>query len=220
MTPTPDDLLRFGPLLLFAMAVAETAVPAGLVVPAGVALATGSFLAHQGLLAWELVIPASAAGALVGDSIGFWLGRTGSPLLERTPGGVGRLARGARKRAAVLFDRHALAAVTGARLVAFVRTLMPPTAGSSGMSYPRFLAFDAPGVLGWTALYVILGLGAGEGWTAWSAGAKSGAAFLLLLVLLVVGFTVWRIRKVRRVAAADRAASNRAASDRPGGGAP
>lgn len=191
----PDDLLRSGPLLLFAMAVAETAVPLGLVVPAGVALATGVFLAHQGLLPWALVLSASCLGALVGDSLGFWLGRKGSPLLRRTPGFVGRLAAPAAARAGILFRDHPLVAVTGGRLVAFVRTLMPATAGASGMTYLRFVAFDIPGVAAWALLYMAIGLGAGEGWGLIVEGSGPG---LLPLALLIVAVALWAGRRLRR----------------------
>lgn len=208
MTPSPDDLLRSGPLLLFVMAVAETAVPAGIVVPAGVALATGAFLAHQGLLSWEVVVPASMAGALLGDSVGYWLGRSGSPVLQKTlrrsPDRVQRMARGAGERTRRLFTHHALVAVTGGRLVAFVRTFMPATAGGSGMTYLRFLAFDLPGVVGWALLYVAIGLGAGEGWRAVSGQAAPGLA-ALVAVLVVLGAVALRVRlrrKVRATAAA------------------
>lgn len=194
---SPDDILRSGPILLFAMAVAETAVPAGMVVPAGVALATGVFLAHQGLLPWEAVLAASCAGALVGDTLGFWLGRKGSPWLQRTPGFVGRLAGRAAVRSGTVFRKRPLVAVTGGRLVAFVRTLMPATAGASGLTYVRFLAFDVPGVMGWAVLYVAIGLGAGEGWRMVTEGAGPG---LLPVALLVVGALVFVVRRLRRAA--------------------
>jgi membrane-associated protein len=223
MAPSPDDLLRSGPLLLFLMAVAETAVPAGLVVPAGVALATGAFLAHQGLLGWEVVVPASMAGALVGDSVGYWLGRSGSPFLQRTlrrsPERVQRLARGAGERTRRLFAHHALVAVTGGRLVAFVRTFMPATAGGSGMTYLRFLAFDVPGVVGWAALYVAIGLGAGEGWRAVSGEAGPGLA-AVLAVLVVLGAVALKVR-VRRKAGTTAADGSAGGTGSPGGeGAP
>lgn len=192
---SPEDILRSGPVLLFAMAVAETAVPAGMVVPAGVALATGVFLAHQGLLPWEAVLAASCAGALVGDSLGFWLGRKGSPWLQRTPGFVGRLTGRAAVRTGTLFRNHPLVAVTGGRLVAFVRTLMPATAGASGLTYARFLAFDVPGVVGWALLYVAIGLGAAEGWRMIAQGAGPG---LLPVALLVVGALFLVVRRLRR----------------------
>jgi dephospho-CoA kinase len=194
----PEDVLRVGPLLLFAMAVAETAVPAGLLVPAGVAFSTGVFLAHQGLIGWEGVLLAPVAGALVGDSLGYWLGRRSSPLLQRTPGRLGRLVLGARRRSARIFETHALLAVTGGRTVSFVRTFMPATAGASGVPYPRFLLFDGAGVAVWAVLYVALGIGAAEGWQALAGRTGPGLAAFVLLALLVLaaglGIRRWKGR--------------------------
>jgi membrane-associated protein len=198
--PTPEDLLRFGPALLFVMAVAETAVPAGLLVPAGVAFSTGIFLAHRGLMAWEAVVPAAMAGAMVGDSVGFWFGRKGASLLQRGPfvftprtGRLATLVRGARIRTAEFFRERAMVAVTGGRAISFVRTFMPATAGASGVPYLRFLVYDGVGVVGWALLYIALGLGAAEGWRAFSA--RSGPAllaFALLGILLVLATWVLR----------------------------
>ena len=203
MDISPEVLLRSGPLLLFAMAVAETAVPLGLVVPAGVALATGAALAHQGLLPWEAVLAASMGGALVGDSLGYWLGRRGGRLLGGRSGRVGPLVERARLRAAGLFHTHSLLAVTGGRMVAFVRTLMPPTAGVSGITYPRFLAYDLPGVVGWAALYVALGLGVAESVRALLAGGLPGPLPLTLVALVALALwaqaRVWRRRRTARV---------------------
>lgn len=197
MEMSPDVLLRSGPLLLFVMAVAETAVPLGMVVPAGVALATGAALAHQGLLPWEGVLAASMGGALVGDSVGYWLGRRGSRVLNGRFGRLGSLVGRAHLRATGLFRAHSLLAVTGGRMVAFVRTLMPPVAGVSGITYPRFLAYDLPGVVGWAALYVALGLGVAGTVRALLAGGLPGPVPFLLI--LAVGTVIWiQVRLWRR----------------------
>lgn len=194
---SPDDLLRSGPLLLFGMAVAETAVPLGLMVPAGVALSTGALLAHQGLMGWEFVLVASIAGALVGDSLGYWLGRRGGGVVRRMPNRLRTLASRAERRTRALFDQHALLAITGGRMVAFVRTLMPATAGASGVSYPRFLLFDVPGVLAWSVLYVGIGIGASEGARVLIRRELPGALPAALLFLILVGVAL-RLLAVRR----------------------
>ena len=201
MEASTDLLLRFGPVLLFVMAVAETAVPAGLVVPAGVALATAAALAHQGLLPWEGVLAAAMVGAVVGDSLGYWLGRRGVRVLDGRSGRLGAVVAAAQLKASRLFRSHSLLAVTGGRLVAFVRTLMPPVAGVSGITYPRFLAYEIPGVVGWALLYVALGLGAAETLRSMTAGGMPGV--VPLLVLALVGVALWlHLRLWRRRAAA------------------
>jgi membrane-associated protein len=194
---SPDDLLRTGPLLLFGMAVAETAVPMGLMVPAGVALSTGALLAHQGLMRWELVLLASMTGALVGDSFGYWLGRRGGRVFRRMPESLRDVASRAERRTRALFHGHALLAITGGRMVAFVRTLMPATAGASGISYPRFLIFDVPGILAWALLYTGIGVGAAEGARVLIRRELPGALPAAVIVVLLVGAAL-RTLAVRR----------------------
>ncbi len=207
---SPQLLLRSGPPLLFAMAFAETAVPLGIMVPAGVALATGALLAHQGYLAWELVLAASISGAIAGDSAGFWLGKKGSSALLRVPGPFGRRVAMAQVRTSRLFRSHALVAISGGRLVAFVRTFMPATAGASGVAYLRFVAFDLVGIVGWALLYVSIGIASAEGWRA-LRGVQGSAvpALASMLAALVLGLLVRRLlqrsRRRRRTPCADRA---------------
>jgi membrane-associated protein len=200
--PSPDLLLVMGPGLLFVMALAETSVPAGLLVPAGVALALGAFLAWDGYLPVPAVLVASGTGALAGDSLGFWLGRRGGGRLVRVGGPVGRLIRRYEASTGRLYRKHPLTAVSLARTVSFVRTLMPATAGMSGMSYPRFLAFDVVGVVAWLALYVVVGILAGESWRLVSGVLGTGWAVLFLLAGLGA-FVLHHRRQAREAAAAD-----------------
>ncbi len=199
MTPSPEVLVALGPLLLFVMAAAETSVPAGLLVPAGVSLALGAFLAHEGLLPWGAVLAAAGSGALVGDSVGFWIGRSGTARFARTPGLVGRVLRRARGAARGLLLRPPLVSVTMARLASFVRTLMPAAAGMSGMTYPRFLAFDIAGVALWIALYAGIGVAAGESWRL--ASGLLGTGWALIIFLALVGSWLLARRRRRREAA-------------------
>lgn len=167
------------------MAVAETAFVTGLVVPAGVATSLGAFLASQGHFGLLEITLFAAAGALLGDSLGFWIGRKGGGRLRVRKGRLGELVGRQRARAGRLFDFHPLYAVSFARLVAFVRTLMPVTAGTSRMRYHRFVVYDLLGVAGWTAMYVAVGVLAGASWRRVSAWIGTGWAILFVVVGLV-----------------------------------
>lgn len=193
--PSAELLLVLGPGLLFAMALAETSMPLGLLVPAGVATALGAFLATEGFIGLPQVLIAAGAGAVTGDSIGYWLGRTGSARLLRVPGPVGRLARRFEQPAARLFAGRPIVAISLARTVSFVRTLMPASAGMSGISYPRFLLFGIPGVLAWLLLYGGIGVVAGESWRLASGILGTGWAALIVLV----GGVSWLVARARRL---------------------
>lgn len=177
---------------------AETSFVTGLVVPAGVATAFGAFLAAGGHFPLSDVVLFAGAGALLGDSIGFGVGRHGG---RRMLSGGGRLAALARRhlpRTRELLGRHPLFGVSVARLVPFVRTLMPMTAGASGVAYPRFLLFDLVGVAGWVAEYVAIGYLAGESWR-WVSGAVGTGWAVLFVGVLLAAWLAAR-RRARREA--------------------
>ncbi len=197
LLPSPEFLLVLGPPLLFAMAMAETAIPLGLGVPAGVALSLASFLAMEGLLPWPGVLAAGALGALTGDSLGFWLGRRGSRLASRSSGFTARMVGRYGAVTKRIYGKSPLISVTLARTISFVRTLMPATAGMGNLTYPRFLAYDLCGVALWLALYVGVGVVAGESWKQASGILGTGWALLLVVGGTVAWLTARRHRSAR-----------------------
>jgi membrane protein DedA with SNARE-associated domain len=120
-----------------------------------IAAATYAGATHR--LDITFVIGAAAAGAIIGDSIGFWLGREiGFPLLHKYGPRVG-LTEPRLKLGQYLFLRHGGKVVFFGRFVALLRTLAAFLAGANGMFWPRFLFFNAAGGMFWASLF---GLGA------------------------------------------------------------
>lgn len=159
-----EQLEAYGPWLLFALTLLETSFLWGLVVPAGVAISVATVLALAGTLELPQVVMAALAGGALGDSAGYWVGRATG---ERMLAGQGRWARVVRRRQDDLgrfFGRHPAYSVSAARLVAFVRTVMPVAAGMTGIRYPRFLAYELLGLAGCVAVYVTIGVLAQESW--------------------------------------------------------
>lgn len=100
-----------------------------------------------------LVIAAGAAGAILGDNIGFWIGREiGYRLLLRY-GRYVYLSEARIKLGQYLFLGHGGKIVFFGRFVAVLRALAALLAGANRMSWPRFLLFNAAGGIGWAALY-------------------------------------------------------------------
>lgn len=99
------------------------------------------------------VIAAASAGAIIGDGIGFWLGRAfGLHLLLR----FGRYVRITERRIRLgqyLFRRHGGKVVFFGRFVALLRAMAAFLAGTNRMAWPRFLLFNAAGGVAWSALY-------------------------------------------------------------------
>ena len=191
-------LSEHGLWLLFVLAVAETSFVTGLAVPSGLATSAATVLALEGVLALPGVAAAALAGGWCGDSLGYWIGRAGRDRLRASPRRWVRWLRGTEGEGARFFGRHPAYSVTVARLVSFVRTLMPMAAGMSGMRYARFLAWEAPGVLGWLAMYVGIGLVARESWRLASQIVGVGWT----VVFVVAGIVLWLGRRRARGAPA------------------
>ncbi len=103
------------------------------------------------------VIGAAASGAIVGDSLGFFIGRKiGFPLLHRYGPRIG-LTEPRLKLGQYLFLRHGGKVVFFGRFVAVLRTFAALLAGVNGMFWPRFLVFNAAGGMLWAMTF---GLGA------------------------------------------------------------
>ncbi len=191
-------LPSLGPWLLVAMTWAETSFITGLVVPAGVATAMAAFLSTQGYFPLEAVVGAAGVGALAGDLTGFWVGRRFGGRLAEGRGFLTRMARRYEPRTTRLFQRHPIYAVTGARLISFVRTLMPSMAGMSPLTVLRFLAYDLLGVVGYVAMYTAIGTLAGESWRRAVQWVGTGGTLLLGAAALAVWFL--SRRRKRRLA--------------------
>lgn len=183
-----EQLAEHGPWLLFLMAILETCFVTGLVVPSGVATSAATILALEAGLPIAPVIVAAAAGGFIGDSIGFWIGELFGERVLR-PGSRSRAMLGPRfEEAQSIFRRHPIYSVTIARLISFVRTLMPMAAGMSSLSYTRYLSYEVIGVLGWVTIYVSFGFAGREGWEAATRmfGLGGTIVFAVGVLLLVV----------------------------------
>ena len=140
----------------------------------------------------SLVIAAAAAGAILGDNIGFWIGREiGHRLLIRFGPSIGLNERRL-KLGQFLFLRYGAEAVFLGRFVAVLRALAALLAGANGMAWPRFLVANALGGIVWASLY---GLGAYLFGNEIHRLSKSAGTALLILALLAVAVGVVFIRR-------------------------
>jgi len=193
-----EQLAAYGPWLLFVLAFLETCFLWGLVVPAGVAISVATVLALAGTLELPQVVAAALAGGAIGDSAGYWVGRATG---ERILAGRGRWARLVRRRQDDLgrfFGRHPLYSVSVARLVSFVRTVMPMAAGMTGIAYPRYLAYELLGLAGCVTLYVAIGVLAQESWQVATQLVGLGGALAFAAAGTVLWVAFWRRHRHRR----------------------
>ena len=132
-----------------ALAALVGAESGGMPVPGETALITASVLAQRGKLELELVILIAASAAIVGDNIGFLLGRRlGRVLLER-PGRLQSHRTAVLERADRLFERHGAKTVFFGRWITGLRVWAAWLAGAAHMPWPRFLLYNALGGVAW-----------------------------------------------------------------------
>ncbi|MDD5318468.1 MAG: DedA family protein [Candidatus Pacebacteria bacterium] len=146
----------FGVLGVWLAIFMESGILLGIVLPGDSLLFTAGLLASQGLLQiWPLVI-GSIAAAIIGDSVGYSIGKkAGKVLFERKETFYFR--KEYVDRAHVFFEKYGARAVLLARFVPIVRTLIPPLAGISSMPYKTFIRWNVLGGIIWTAGVSLIG---------------------------------------------------------------
>jgi membrane protein DedA with SNARE-associated domain len=138
-----------------------------------------------------LVVVAATAGAVMGDNLGFWLGRMfGFQLLTRF-GGYLRITPPRIKLGQYMFGRYGGPVVFFGRFVAVLRALAAFLAGANQMTWPRFLVFNGAGAIVWAGLYGFGAFAIGKNIHR-VAGPIGIAIGLVVLVLLSAGFAFLR----------------------------
>jgi membrane-associated protein len=188
-------LLDYGLLILFGLIAMESA---GVPLPGETALITAAVLSERGDLHHSLfvVIVVAAAAAIVGDNIGYWLGRKGGrALLQRIPIVRDHFER-VLPRAERFFRRHGAKTVFIGRFVAFLRVTSAWLAGISHMQWWRFLLWNAAGGIAWAVVISVvayqLGRAAADAISRYGLYAAIGIG--VVLVIGFVGFRLWRRR--------------------------
>lgn len=97
----------------------------------------------------DLVVLAAVGGAVLGDNLGFLIGRQGGQRLLRRYGRYVRVDENRLRLGRYLFDRHGGKVVFFGRFVPVLRMWAAFLAGSNDMSWRRFLAFNAAGAATW-----------------------------------------------------------------------
>jgi undecaprenyl-diphosphatase len=193
MSPLFELLPEYGPWLLFVLAILETSFVTGLVVPSGLATSAATVFALEGRMELAPIVLAAFAGGGVGDSLGFWIGRFFGEHVLRDGSRWSRVLGARRAVVEQLFARHPAYSVTMARLISFVRTVMPMAAGMSDLSYRRYLPYELAGLAAWVVLYVTIGLVARESWEVATQVVGVGGT----VVFAAVGLVAWRVWRRR-----------------------
>lgn len=178
---------HLGYLILFALIGVESA---GVPVPGETALVTAGVLSHHGQFQIEVVIAIAAAAAIVGDQVGYVIGRTaGRRLLER-PGFLQEHRRAVLRRGEPFFAKHGPKAVFLGRWVAVLRIAASWLAGINRMPWPVFTFWNALGGVAWATSVGLLAYYLGP--AAEHVFKVIGVAGVAAIALAVAGLLAWR----------------------------
>ncbi|HEV3127665.1 MAG TPA: DedA family protein [Solirubrobacteraceae bacterium] len=197
-THTLDTLLsNYGYAAVFAFVMVESL---GVPFPGETMVITAALYAgvtHH-LVVW-LIWASAAAGAIIGDNIGFAVGHWGGYRLLRRYGPKVHLNEAKLKVGRLIFERHGGKVVFFGRFVSILRTYAAFLAGTNRMHWLRFLAFNAAGGIVWSGIFAVGFYYAGHALKRARGPADIGLGVAAAVVLVL--FIVWLRRNERRLEA-------------------
>jgi membrane protein DedA with SNARE-associated domain len=183
--------------LLFLIVMGESS---GVPVPGETALITASILASRGKLQIELVIVLAAIAAIVGDNIGYLIGRKGGRWLLERPGRFYRQRRQVLETGEPFFERHGPKAVFFGRFILGLRVWASWLAGATRMDWRSFVLWNALGGICWATVIGLLSyyLGHAAGDAVKTFGLYGLAAALLAIATALFAHRRHRLGQKRK----------------------
>jgi membrane protein DedA with SNARE-associated domain len=188
---------RFG---YFGVAVLVFVESFGVPAPGETAIIAGAVYAGQGHLNVFVLAVVAFLAAVIGDCLGYLIGRSGGRPLVLRFGRYVRLTSARLDRVATFMGRHGSKVVVIARFVEGLRQLNGVMAGIGRMPWRRFLLFNTIGAAAWVGLWTTVGYLAGNQLAAITATINRYQAYAIAGAVLVVAVYLLR-RWVRRRAA-------------------
>jgi membrane protein DedA with SNARE-associated domain len=190
-------LLSYGLVLLFGLVALESA---GVPLPGETALVAAAILAtprhhHYSIVT---VIVVAACAAIVGDNVGYWIGRAGGRKLLQRWGPVRRYSDRALPAGERFFAKHGGKTVFIGRFVAVLRVTAAWLAGITHMPWWRFLAWNAAGGIVWATIFGLLGYFGQKAFERLSTPINVSLGVVGLIA--IVAFTLALRRRTERLA--------------------
>lgn len=195
--------------VLFLLVMAESS---GLPVPGETSLISGALLAGSGKLSIELVIGLAALAAIIGDNIGYVIGRKGGRWVLERPGRFERQRRQVLATGEPFFERHGPKAVFFGRWILGLRVWASWLAGATRMRWPAFLFWNALGGITWAITIGLLAYFVGN---SVKNAITSFGIFGLVAAVVAIGGALLVHRRHRRRSEA-RAAAKPTKPAKPG----
>ena len=187
-----DLFARYGYAVVFVGVFLENT---GLPVPGETALLAGAALAHFGRLALAWVVVTAVGAAILGDNLGFLIGRRyGRGLIERYGAHVG-LTRARLDEFDRFFLRHGGRTIFIARFITGLRVFGALLAGASGLRWPIFLFYNAAGAVAWSMAIAAAGSSLAYSWETLERWIGRSGLIGLAVVAALVAVALLRSRR-------------------------
>jgi membrane-associated protein len=193
-----DELIRWGGYAgLTAIVFAETGLLVGFFLPGDSLLVTaGVIAALDGILNIWILSGLLCAAAIIGDTVGYWIGfHLGPRLFNREDSLL--FHKDHITRTQKFYDKHGPKTIILARFVPIIRTFAPTIAGVARMNYPKFLFYNVVGGLIW-----VLGMLHGGYWLGRSIPDIEKHIHIIILVIIFVSFIPilheWRLSRAHK----------------------
>lgn len=184
-------------IILGAIIFAESGLLIGFFLPGDTLLFTVGFFAAQGHLPLAAVLAVIFICAVLGDNVGYTIGKKMGPRLFRKQNGL-IFRQEYVARAEAFYEKHGGKTIILARFVPVVRTFAPMVAGVGKMPRNRFIFFNIIGAAIWTGLVVMLGF-----WFGSLIDPHTVERFLILAIILAMGFsfgpTIYHLARDKRL---------------------
>lgn len=152
-----NHIIEVGGLLLIAAIIfGESGMFVGFFFPGDTLLMAAGIFAAAGKLSLVTLLPVIALAAIIGDNLGYHIGKRYGRRLFRKPDGL-LFRQEYVQRAEAFYEKYGSKAMLIAHFVPVVRTFAPAVAGVGHMNYRQFFIYDAIGDIAWAVSVTMVG---------------------------------------------------------------
>lgn len=188
-----DQFQAWGYFIMLVISILESLALIGLIVPGTTITVIFGLLASQGQFDVWLIIVCAAFGAIIGDGLSYWLGRSGKAYFKQDNLWFKKahLEYGEN-----FFQKHGAKSIFFGRFIGPLRPLMPLVAGLSSMKPGVYFFWNILTCILWAISFVLIGYFFGHAWKL--VGGWSGELGAILMVCLVVAIVyLWRQKQLK-----------------------
>ena len=196
-----------GPLLVCIIVFIETGFFVGFFLPGDSLLVTAGIFSAAGVIPLKWILLPVMLCAIVGDQIGYWIGRLAGVAIYKREDSL-FFKRRHLQRAHDFYEKYGGKTIILARFIPIIRTFCPPVAGAARMSYPRYITYDIFGGVIWVGTMILGGFFLGRTIPNISQRIHYVILVVIFLSLLPAIISILRARRAEQLPTAAPAATS------------